>query len=319
MMIDTSWLPRPSTSDSSCSGPLPCRFPRRPKFFATCPPSFVATSFCRRDAAFNRLTSVLPSRFASTRFISSDSFSNSASRSRCSSTACSSGGFAPSWSGWFGLAGFPPASVVVGNRRVAGLEGFFSPESPASPGGLGCCELSRSDTVGAAGRLGCGFDDCPAPPWVSRFCPTCGPGFEEFAASDCPGCAACFNRSATLGIRFAEMSCSTCSISAHFSRFPTPSSGLRAACRSRSSPAAESAESRRPFARSAVACASNRRSVSGCRRSASDNDRNSLFVSCSCSSRSRTSSDCLCHLCNCSATQIACSSGDMTYSRKTGE
>ena len=59
------------------------------------------------------------------------------------------------------------------------------------------------------------------------------------------------------------MSLRICSISAHFSRWPTPNSGLRIACLTRSSPLPTRFVSRRPLARSASACVSIRLRVSG--------------------------------------------------------
>src|SRR4029077_10070673 len=85
-----------------------------PKASLTSSPNRPAMRYCKREAAFRRLTSVLPSRLASTRLSSSAIFSNSASRSCCLATASS----------LFWLAGHesspfftPPASIVTGSVR----------------------------------------------------------------------------------------------------------------------------------------------------------------------------------------------------------
>ena len=119
MISETSWLPLASCSAISLST------------FATCEPScWLAapkvspiwsvirppTLYWSLEAAFSRLTSVLPSRLARTRLSSSATFSNSARRSRCLFTASSSFSSAGvSGGGVFESCGLP-IKVVTASR-----------------------------------------------------------------------------------------------------------------------------------------------------------------------------------------------------------
>ena len=171
-----------------------------------------------------------------------------------------------------------PFRVVTANFRL-GDDGFFLPPGVISPLSAGCCCDSASTTVGAArvspGRTSAGLPG-PEGPLLS---PAFGPDLGGLDAIGTGAVAACFNRSATEGIRLAAMSFRICSISAHFSRWPTPNSGFRDACLTRSSPPTTSPDSRRPLSRSAAAWFSIRRRVSGRSRSSLDSERICLLVS----------------------------------------
>src|SRR5262249_31433399 len=127
--------------------------PPAPKAAFTWSPRRPAIWFCRRDAAFKRLTSVLPSRLASRRLRSSAILSNSASKSWCLVTASST----------FWLAGHespllaPPLSIVEGRPKVG------EPFESFGGGGLslglgGCCEDSRSTMDGTLLFFGSSFE-----------------------------------------------------------------------------------------------------------------------------------------------------------------
>ena len=96
------------------------------------------------------------------------------------------------------------------------------------------------------------------PQWLALGRPLGRPWAIRAAAATFGALDAPFNRSATEGIRLAEISDRICSISAHLSRWPTPISGFRAACFNRSLPASANSRAagrwcvpRRPDARSA--------------------------------------------------------------------
>ena len=86
MISETSWLPLPSSSAISprtFHDPVPTCWPPTPKVSPSWSLIRPPILYWSREAALSRLTSVLPSRLARTRFSSSAIFSNSASRSRC--------------------------------------------------------------------------------------------------------------------------------------------------------------------------------------------------------------------------------------------
>ena len=90
MIVDRVWLPFCCCSPISASTFLASGLTRgstTPKVSPRPSPIRPAIFDCPREAAFSRLTSVLPSRLASTLFSSSAIFSNSASSSSCLLTA----------------------------------------------------------------------------------------------------------------------------------------------------------------------------------------------------------------------------------------
>ncbi len=144
------------------------------------------------------------------------------------------------------LTGFPLERLV--GRRV--LRGFHVDDA-------------RDDGLVLL-RAGIPSLGCPVP--VARICPAIMvrlAGGGVVVAIFAGAWAACLSRSETVGIRLPAMSLRIWSISAHFSRWPTPNSGFRMAWRTRSSPETTRPESRRPFCRSADAWFSMRRRVSG--------------------------------------------------------
>ena len=263
----------------------------------------------------SRLTSVLPSRLASTRFSSSAIFSNSASRSCCLRDGLVhlllGGALRACGVSWPCRPASSPAAVSLGVlaaalgaaclRRpcrpaaAATTRGRRSRESPAAASWLARLALGRrgrlpepgpgrpSARLVGLGDVG-GARSAPAPPASSR--------------------------SATDGMRLPAMSFRIWSISAHFSRWPTPNSGLRIACADQVFAARSTRPvSRRPLARSAAAWFSMLAAGLGPVELVG---RPAPAVACwsraSCISRSRTSSDWRCHLLSCSVIQMACCS-----------
>ena len=175
-----------------------------------------------------------------------------------------------------------PASVVTGSVSRGWLGVLLGGACwPSSLSG-GCCDDSRSTTCGtpvlaflassASSRLRL-RPACRGP------CPAIGVLSRWACRAPAGACAACLSRSATEGMRLPAMSLRIWSISAHFSRWPTPNSGFRMACWTRSSPVTTRSDSRRPLARSAAAWFSIRRRVSGRSSSSAARARSCLLVS----------------------------------------
>ena len=237
-----------------------------------------ATLYWNRDAALSRLTRVLPSSSAKTLLSSSATLSNSASKSSCflmaSSIFCAAGASLLSGGDLPLPASVVTAKVSRGFEGLLFLGGLLSVFFPA-----GCCCDSWSTTLGTADCFFSvpGFLPPGLPGATDRISPTMADLLPDWFAAICGAWDACLSKSATEGMRLPAMSLRICSISAHFSRWPTPNSGLRVACWTRSSPVRTRFDKRRPLAHSAEACVSMRRRVSG-RSSSLRREGAELFV-----------------------------------------
>ena len=179
-MIWPTLLSATFSREESCSrasrSSLLSRLARRPKAVGTELPTASATEICSLEAALNRFTRVLPSRFAMTLLSSSETLSNSSSRANCCSTACSMASGLSGSSFLSSLLGLAPAKVVCGSPSRPALGFFFFSSSDSSWFWLGgCCEDSASTTVGALMRLSfcgsCSDFESPPPDCSLRFTP----------------------------------------------------------------------------------------------------------------------------------------------------